>query len=145
LIVLGNLGLGGGIKTISKMQNPYTSPQALPDEQPYPRPRWRLIAFVVTAGLVLAPALFFALMLNTPTPGHIVFAKFLGGPFTWFFIDEPFQPAHKRFTSDLVGAAVFTLLLAAFTAYPRWYTFIVTLFGAFCWFGAGLVAATGGV
>jgi hypothetical protein len=95
------------------MQNPYTSPQTLSEEQPPPRPRWRLIAFFVTCALVLTPGSFFTVMLNTPLPKHIVFLKFLGGPFTWFFIDGPFQPAKARFTSDLIGALIGTLLLIA--------------------------------
>jgi hypothetical protein len=85
------------------------------------------------------------MMLNTPVPKHIVFLKFLSGPFSPFWLDGPFGPAKMGSMTDLIGAASVALMLSAFTLYPRWYTLILTLLGAVCWFACGFVEVTGGV
>ena len=97
----------------------------------------RVFALLLTILLVFMPAAYFSLLFGSSLGEKLrCLGLVLSGPLAGLWTDRPV------FISDVMWSVP---LLLAFTCYPRWYTLLLTLFGAFCWFAGGLVAATGGV
>jgi hypothetical protein len=97
----------------------------------------RVFALLLTITLVCVPAVWFSLLFGRSMGDKLAcFGLILSGPLAGLWTDRPF------FLRDVLWVVP---LLLAYPLYPRWYTLLLTLLGAFCWFAGGLVAATGGV
>ncbi len=94
---------------------------------------------LVTVSLIVVPAAAFTALFRIPIDQKpLFFVEMIAGPYAGLFSDT-------RFGFEPLTAICVTLMTLPFVVWPRWLTLIPTLLGAFCWFGCGVVAATGGV
>lgn len=102
--------------------------------------RPRLLGLLLVLFLLLAPPTFFGLLTSHASPPRSpqFFFEMLSGPYARLLFDIGGKASWGE-------AHFITLLTFSYPLYPRWFTLPLSLFGAFCWFECGVVAATGGV
>jgi hypothetical protein len=119
--------------------NPYEPP---PESRTEPSRSWHLpryLAFALTLVFIILPTCGFTYLVRGPIEHKMaVFGEMLTGPFGALFVDS-------RFGFNPIESICITLLVLAYTIYPRWITFFLTILGTLLWTGCGIVHVTGGV